>query len=594
MKDMKRHIITVIFTLVLLFCPHVLVFIFPGALIIFSKKSLLNKSSDWLRILSVTLITSLGFWVISYWLTMLIPINLTTLFHGANIVFFCIFEWLLYRRKPGISLDFDSRDLLLLGILILTAFVRFIPLFDHITGSVGDMTQHNYMTKIIIDNNGFTDSYAPIMPFTGFGEYPLGFHTISAIISIVGGYPFYRVTNFVGCVAAVLVTLAFYLLLSRQFARLHSFVTACLVSFLSHYPQFLMQWGSATTLLSVAFYIFAFTMLTEIDSEHCPTVWETCSIAVVLAAGFLTHIVTTVGFAVYYLLAELLHLRQQGAMRSLLRYKIPIMVLSIVSVIPFLINFDFAVFSESVSTLVTGHEASVLRVLDLFNKGNLSKVLVLIEPWIVFVFVFGPAFTIILFFMAALGIRRYIRTENKTLKTQNFLVQFFGAVSLFVLLYYIFRFHIGPFYHLFQAERVHYFLLIPGAIIIAYALNDRVPGRNAVLVAIPVLSIALGWHYIDAKSNGFQSHYTTFKSDKNIVRFLMRETFFGSAFSYAFDKVNSAVTDSDIKAMEWIRDNTGEHAIFLTNYVLTPELRSVNSRLFFCLNNVFSDRFPAP
>jgi hypothetical protein len=84
------------------------------------------------------------------------------------------------------------------------------------------------------------------------------------------------------------------------------------------------------------------------------------------------------------------------------------------------------------------------------------------------------------------------------------------------------------------------------------------------------------------KKWNYESHYSIYKEDKNMVKFLVRDLLGGSYFAYALDKVNSSVTSSDIKAFQWIRNNVDKDAVFATNYGDSgPLITSIGERKIF-------------
>ena len=548
----------VFFSALLAFFPAPLLLIFPGANLLLASRPdgrpSARDESDFLKAAARRAAASLAFWVVSFWATMAVPATLTGLFYFLNSVFILDFS-LRWGRRPG-PVSIREKGLpALLAVMGLVIAARFAPFFCRITGSVGDMTQHNAMTRVIVSHNGFSPTYDPVMPFPHFGEYPLGFHTLSAFLDLLGCMPYWRATNFVSCAAFVLMNLALYGLLRRRFSKTLSLAAASLSLFLSHYPQFLNQWGSGPTALSAMFLFFAYDFL---DDERPP---ERLAAGLVLAAGVLSHLIPPVGFAAYY--SARLLVRTGGSPAGLsdfFKRNWKALALAALLIAPFLWNFNFDVYRVSRAALVHGHQDSLARIYDFRGISRIPFLGSALGGSIVFLFVFGPWFGLS---MVLSGFRAAWRGDRKDLA-----LEFAGGLLVFAAALAVFRTEAVGFYHLFQMERIHYFLLIPGAMCLAAAAQEagRTPKRTALAAAVALsAAAAAGWGFLEARTRGFSSHYTEFKNGGGAARFLLRDLALGNFYAYSLDDVNASVTPEDMDAFAWIRRHTSTGAVFLTN-----------------------------
>ncbi len=530
-------------------------FLFPGLLFIFRKESFFFDPEDFLKTLASVVFISLSFWVFSYWITALIPIRLSLFFLTANAAFIALF--ILLRYKLGLpETDWTVRDTALpLGIFLVSVCLRLVPAFNRITGSVGDMTQHNDMIRIILFHDGFSKTYAPLLPFSNFGEYPPGFHTLSALLTGSSSLPFYRAAQWMSAVPYALLPLPLYLFLARRFSKGLAMLSASLVLFASHYPQFLNQWGSAPTAFSAAFLIYGFYLLTEmLDAPDIE--WpEMAAAALVLSAGLLSHLIPPVGFIFYFLGWMLVRsLNGKKLQSSDVQNLLLTAAISLAFLLPYIFNFNFSVFSSSAGAITSGHEKSVARITDLFGVTN-PVLKFPAEAAALFAFLFGPALSL------AACVCLFINKDKKP----N--MAFAAFVLIFLLLYACFKHHLVPGAHLFQTERAHYFILIPLVFLVGSflkSITETWGGWKTAGAVLTVLLFAAGG--AESKKGNFESHYSIFKKNKQLAAFFIRDCAFGSYWAYACDRVNAGVTKNDLTAFDWISNNTPAEAVFLVNY----------------------------
>lgn len=523
-----------------------LLFIFPGLFLIFSRKPCTEGFLDPLKGFSVVLFTSLAFWIFSYWITGILPVKLSVFFPFLSVVFLVAFIILLIKKGLPRPVKFSGQDLGAFGLFLTGALLRIAPALNRITGSVGDMTQHNDMTRIILAHDGFSKTYEPFLPFSNFGEYPLGFHTLSAILCQNSGLPFYRATQWMSAVPYALLHLAIYCILRRYFGKVRSMSISLIVLLLSHYPQFLNQWGSSTTALSAAFLFYGFYLLAELAETDHPVWTDQAAAALVLSAGFLSHLMPPVGFAFYFPAWFLTRFwKRKNAGLKGLENMVPALAVSMILILPFILNFNFWVFASSKAAISSGHENSAARITDLIPFSN--PILKFFgDAAALFAFLLGPAVSVLILIGLVCGRDRAAKT------------QFLAFGLAFLALYACFRFRVVSFSHLFQVERIHYFLLIPGSILIGHAVTKKIFALTAVFLLI------VGG--MESKNRDFKSHYAQFKKDRKTLPFLGRDMAFGSYLAYAFDRTNAGVTQADMEAFKWIKENVDENAVFRVNY----------------------------
>ncbi len=536
-------------------------FLFPGLLIIFSQCKSVYDSEDWLKSLTHIVVVSLSFWVHLYWLTMLLPVTLSRLYYLFAGIFAVIFLYKLIANPSSAALlkiKITRENQALCALLLLLIVLRFVPFGDRITGSVGDMTQHNYMTKIIMLNNGYSRSYEPVVPFEHFGEYPLGFHTLSALMAMAGPLLFYRATNWLSCLSLVLITLALAFHLARKVPKSFALSGATFIIMLVHYPQFLNQWGSATTLWSVCFLAFGYNFLEseELWQGRKLGFWEQAALGSLLAAGALTHLIVPIGFLFYLAVNLIVKRRRFADVFGLL----PAILWAALAMLPFFINFNFHVVGQSAQAIHFGHAQSLSKILEPFHTSQWGGLKLIGESAVGFAFVFGPAYVFLLATSAAFLVWKK--------ESSRVLWSCAGSVLLYVLLFCSFKTDFLPLSHLIQTERFHYFLLWPCSTLIILALNSlRQNMKWGIKAGGGLLFLVLFYaNARDLAGRSFESHYTTYKFDGRWIRFLARDALLGSYFAAALDKANASLTGEDIEAFNWVKESIDRDAVFLYNY----------------------------
>lgn len=165
--------------------------------------------------------------------------------------------WLSFRHRPrlAISENFGPR-LLLLFVLAAATLSRLYASREMAYGHLGDSLQHTVITQLLVDNQGLFSDWSPYAPIASF-TYHYGFHMIAAMFHWLTGLPVARSVVLAGQLINVLTILIAYAsaaLLFQRYAKRAVLaewggLIACLVpAFLNTQPAYYVNWGRYTQL----------------------------------------------------------------------------------------------------------------------------------------------------------------------------------------------------------------------------------------------------------------------------------------------------------------------------------------------------------
>jgi hypothetical protein len=281
------------FLLILLtsFCRPLLLLLFPGILPVLLQRQKDHYLSD---LLPSVVGTSMAFWVVSFWFLGYVKVPLSLWAWGIIFLAMLLLGIVLSRRNRGVLIPLDREETITLFLLIAAAILRFSLFWRWPLAPAGaDMSMHSYMAALIVATDGVPFSHRPLLPIDGFGAYPAGFQTLTALMSILGNMPIYRAALLMEATALTFLTLAFYSFLRVFWDRPTSAMVALLVTFLPRNPQHFIQWGGDPTLLALALLVLGLGFLPMLKEQVSWGLWSLCGLTV--AASVLTHLIPVAG-----------------------------------------------------------------------------------------------------------------------------------------------------------------------------------------------------------------------------------------------------------------------------------------------------------
>lgn len=221
----------------------------------------------------------------------------------------------LWRQPGRQKLEVGWSHGLFLLLLLLGLAVRLLAVRDINFPPWVDSARHGLITAVMVVNGRSPTNYAPFLPIDRF-PYHFGFHTLSASLTLLTGWPLPRLMLVLGQLLNGLVPLTIYtaawLLWRRHMPALFS---AFLVALPFFFPGYYATWGRMTQLTAVLLLppLLAATWNLLTRSASSRQMWW---IVGLLAAGlFLVHIrvfLFYLPFAAVAALGQLVNLKENG------------------------------------------------------------------------------------------------------------------------------------------------------------------------------------------------------------------------------------------------------------------------------------------
>jgi hypothetical protein len=190
---------------------------------------------------------------------------------------------LKHWRDPGLS-----GHLILWGILFLTASAGILALRGIVAGPGSDSYHHTLISQMIVDRGALPDDFQPLEPIATF-TYHFGFHGwVAAVAWLTGLQPLILVPLLGQILTAVsALSVAFFTQASTHSQRA-GVISALITGLVSVFPAYLINWGRFTQLAGLVLlplFLGLIWIWQERDDNH-----KTLPFIGILAAGIsLTH-----------------------------------------------------------------------------------------------------------------------------------------------------------------------------------------------------------------------------------------------------------------------------------------------------------------
>ncbi|MGD0576654.1 MAG: hypothetical protein ABSA74_01085, partial [Candidatus Staskawiczbacteria bacterium] len=441
----------------------ILIFTVPGIIILFLP---VFKKINITELIVYVIGVSIAFWVSSFWFLKYLPIKLTDYFWIIVVLSAVILLYSVFYKKIFYKITVQKHDFFLIFIFIFFLFLRLAPMGSAIVASGADMSMHTYITNLIVHANGVPQNYHPVLGADNF-IYPAGFHTISALISLVSNVPAFRSTLLVTCLTYFLFSLFLFVFLNNYVPWEFSLISVLLFSFFTGNPQGFVGWGGNPTIFALGLFILFISFFENKDANKNKTVYFLA--ALILASVFLSHSVIFVqaayafgiSFLVYFILAK-------GYKNNGWKKYAWIIAFLFLIIFPFLISFDRNIINPEATNWVKNWDISTLRACRV-NVLNLNFWnLLLAAPLFIRNYIYGnfspsipQIIEVLLFFMGAL-----VMLFKNTKKA----VQYIVFVFISILLIMNTKYWILPFSYLIYPERVATMVIIPLSLFFSYDL----------------------------------------------------------------------------------------------------------------------------
>ena len=320
-----------------------LLFLLPGLLLGYLP---ISRKISFFEFCTYSVVFSLSFWICSFWLLKFLPLPLSLFIYfilGISVLLVAFGKSDTFALKPPLFSDLISLAYLILLLLL------FMPLYyRQIVPSGADMATHSYIARLIFEQNGFPQSYEPILPVKQFDSPPFGFPLITASISILGNLPIYKSALILTSLTYVFMGLALLTFLRLYFSLFISLVASLSTLLLSREIFHYIIWGGNLTILSIGFLVFAISFVIKLlDTTKVPTLKYSALFSLILYASFTIHSLPLVN-ALYMAPFIFLYVISKKNLRK--KY-LPFLVLTLLLLIVFAIPFFSSLKSPSENTL---------------------------------------------------------------------------------------------------------------------------------------------------------------------------------------------------------------------------------------------------
>jgi hypothetical protein len=210
-------------------------------------------------------------------------------------------------------------DIAFLGLAAVVLASRLIAVRSLEAPMWGDSYQHTVMAQLLVDNGGLFRSWEPYAPLESF-TYHFGFHSQAAVFHWVTGLDMPSAVLWFGQLLNGLAVLALYPLASKVSGTRWGGVGAVLVAgLLSPMPMYYVNWGRYTQLAGQAV-LPAAVLLSWVVWEQRARQWRLAVLAWIAVGGLaLTHYRVLIFYAVFAVTWLLLSVRRTGWRRPFAR-----------------------------------------------------------------------------------------------------------------------------------------------------------------------------------------------------------------------------------------------------------------------------------
>ncbi len=527
--------VAAVYVLLWLFLPAALVPFVPGIFFV-GRFTPWRDRTDFLSWWAGVNFLSIAFWIAAPWLTAIPFVTISGLFHAVAML------GLVFLVARPVRLPRPDRNsLIYLGLLLA---LYFVPFFNRIGFHRGDMTMNMYYAELLLLHDGVPGTHQPLLEIPTFGQYALGYHFLVALSAKFSPLPIYSAALFVFCYVFHLFFLAFVFLSPPPANRIHLFVGAYLFLFFSHYPQFMFQWGSATTILSLTYLILLFPILTRLTTLTRP---DCVAVSFLCAAAPLSHLIPVFGFLLFFP-AYFLIVRGPPR-RQDIRPALWILAGALVLFFGQATRLPGPPGPQWVEWSHSWNQSQLEAVQPLAARLSGSEEITLLNVPFAYVFIFGPM-------SVALSIAAAAVSRNRK---HQWLFLSFLAISLLILASKVRSFL--PFDYALYPERVLMFVGVPATLLLT-ELTRRFSAKLNHVILVASIAAFLATSLV-IRNYPFRSYYRLYKDGMiGPAKLLTFNIAGGDYVAYAFDDVNASLSRDAVTAMLWIRDHVPRDEVF--------------------------------
>lgn len=549
----------ILFSLSLVF-KGLFIFYIPGILLLLSENFLKKHALDKL---CYVILSSLGYFIFSFWFLKIFPIGLSFLVYFTIIISVLSFIFIvLFKKKFFERMSFDKTFFYIFGLFLFISFLRLIPFFTTLAPSGSDPTMHTYITALIQLADGIPSTLSPILPDANFGSYSAGFHIVSTVFSIFSGLEPYRAVFFIGCISFSLFFLVLCSFLMKKGVKTSiAIFSSIIVSSVTINPQLMAVWGGYPSAFAFVFAVQVFSLLEDFFRKDKIFFTDILLMAFLVGAVFLSHLLIFATMAILSFIFVVLNFAKLWRQKNVIKLKyvlrnfLAVAGLALLILMPYLYGADLFVSA-------VGKEFTINWVRNLWEQSRLiisgfsSRIL---DLGLMFIYSLGASI-FVLMILPALFIRKIKRADI-------FYIIIFFLVVISILI--VSRFELTDGFYIFYPERVAMFAILPMSLLFAFGIDAFVSkfSKKILSFCLVVIFILISINISLIGFDKFRSHYFLAMSGEiSMPEFLFRELFLGNYSIYALGREQNVLTTADLAAFEWIEKNTEKDALFLNSY----------------------------
>jgi hypothetical protein len=235
--------------------------------------------------------------VLFYWLRFVLPAFTLGPYKMAALLI-GLGAWVVWRMRRywREQFAFDRLEWIAIGLFGATLFTRFWVIRDLPYPAWTDSLHHAILTQLTAVQGRLPASMEPYFPVP-LGQYHLGLYSLSASVEWLAQVPAHTALLWTAQALNGLCGLGVYLVLDRKVGRLGAVVGVAVVGLLSHQPALYVNWGRFTQVSSQAVLLVAWLVTWEAivswkqswSAHKVIILWNTGAAALLTSAVFLLH-----------------------------------------------------------------------------------------------------------------------------------------------------------------------------------------------------------------------------------------------------------------------------------------------------------------
>lgn len=207
---------------------------------------------------------SSAFYPILFYFLKILPFNIPLGPYKIGLGLICCVLILFVKKKKQNLQFFDFERIEYLGILIFgfTLMTRFWVAYQYPYPAWTDSVHHVMLTRLIAIHGVLPTTLDPYYPIP-LAMYHLGLHTIASVVAWISQAPFHSDLLWTAQAFNGLCGLGAYFVLDRKFGKLAAITGAIVVGIFSYQPAFYVNWGRFTQVASQSVLLIGWLMTYE-------------------------------------------------------------------------------------------------------------------------------------------------------------------------------------------------------------------------------------------------------------------------------------------------------------------------------------------